>query len=216
MGIKEKLESARKLRHRHFELGQKALDADSGKLLPVDIYITAALNRSVCILKAFIDLIEQKNIVAAAPLIRLQVDNACRLFAGTLVSDPHDFVVRILEGVQIRKQKDRSGRRMTDRYLIDQFSKLYPWANSVYTETSGYVHLSEKHFFHSMRAEGKEATFTLKISDEDAFISEDVYVEAISAFHAATEAVFELVEGWIFTKENPEIAAKELTARLGK
>jgi hypothetical protein len=46
-----------------------------------DMYIIAAMKRSLCLLRGFADLVESRNYVAAAPLVRLQMDNALRVAA---------------------------------------------------------------------------------------------------------------------------------------
>lgn len=46
-----------------------------------DLLAVAALNRAMCLLRAFCDLTEKENSVAAAPLARLQLDTSLRLAA---------------------------------------------------------------------------------------------------------------------------------------
>jgi len=57
---------------------------------------------------------------------------------------------------------------MTDRFLVDEFSKEYKWIKSVYKNTSGYIHLSDKHMLINItELDSKQRTTTSKISDED-------------------------------------------------
>jgi hypothetical protein len=162
----------------------------------------------------FVELIESRNFIAAAPLIRLQLDNCLRLSAGTLVKDPHKFAMNVLEGVPIKKQKDMSNEKMTDAYLVKMLSKRYSWIDEVYKNTSGYVHLSEKHIFNAMRAGNKDASFELKITDKDVFVTEDVYLGAIFDFQRSSDVLFDYVYAWAYTKEYPEKAAEQIQKQV--
>ena len=105
MMISNALEHLGKYREKHFEMGDRVILADGGNLYPFDILVVATLNRSLCLLKGFIELIQARNFVAAAPLIRLQLDNSLRLSAATLVSDPHEFAMNVLKGGLSKNKK---------------------------------------------------------------------------------------------------------------
>jgi hypothetical protein len=206
----------RSRREKHFELGRRIIEAFGGALYGFDILAIASLNRSVSLLSAFCHLIEVRNFISAAPLIRLQLDNAMRLCAANLAADPHEFTVQVMEGAPIKKLKDRSGHLLTDTYLVQSLARRHPWVTSVYDNTSGYIHLSEKHIFNALAvAEGKERSLNMKISDRDEFLSDETYLQAIEAFGAATDVVFEYLEGWAYTKANPQEVAAILRKRKG-
>jgi hypothetical protein len=208
MTITSELDQLRKYREKHFELGSRFIEAGGGDFFPLDILFVAALNRSLCLLKAFIELIQSNNLIAAAPLIRLQLDNCLRISATTRVEDPHGFAISILEGKSIKKQRDISKKLMTDSYLLGKLATRYPWMPDLYDYTSGYIHLSEKHIFNAIQASDKEYSLNLKITDKDVYISDEVYLGAIYAFRRSTDALFDYVQGWIYTKENPEESKK--------
>ena len=75
----------------------------------------------------------------------------------------------------------------------------------VYKNSSGYVHLSEKHIFNCLTIAKEVGPFQMKISDEDSFFPDCIYIEAIEAFTAATNILLKFAHGWAFTKANPEI-----------
>jgi hypothetical protein len=208
MTTSDELNQLREYREMHFELGAQVIEAKGGAFYPLDILMVAALNRSLCLLKGFIELMKSKNLLAAAPLIRLQLDNCLRLSAATRVTEPHRFAINILEGKPVKKQRDVSDQFMTDSYLVRKLAKRYPWMPELYDNTSGYIHLSERHIFNAMQAGDKDYTLNLKITDADAFVTEEVYLGAILDFRRSTDALFDYVRGWIFTKENPEIVAE--------
>lgn len=214
MSVDDALRRYEQYRDSHFELGKAIGSAYGGALYPLDLLMFAAINRSLCLLRGFVTLIQAKNFIAAAPLIRMQLDNCLRLFAATLVTDPHALSIKILEGIPIRRMHDKSGKLMTDKYLADEFTRRYAWVKTLYEDTSAYVHLSEKHFFNAMKATGGDGKLIFKITDKDEFVTEELYLEAIDSFLATTDVLFEYVSSWIYTKNNPEKVAAELRAQI--
>ena len=195
-------------RELHFELGERVLKADDSAVYPLDLLIIASLNRSLCLLKGFIYLLEDKNFIAAAPLLRLQIDNCLRISAGTLVNKPHEFAIKILEGNHVRKMFDKDGHKMTDRYLLENLSRDNPWIINVYEQTSGYIHLSEKHIFNAINTGKEERVLSMKITDEDAFIPNEVYEDTVENFTLATDLLFRFIGSWAFTKDDPKKTAE--------
>jgi hypothetical protein len=212
--IVKRVEKLRQLRNDHIEMGKLILSAHGGDLYGFDLLAVATLNRSMCLLKGFCDLLVSENFVAAAPLVRLQLDNCLRFFTGWLVPAPHDFAYQILDGKQVKNLLDQEGKKMTDRYLVEKFSeKEDARFLALYTQTSGYVHLSNKHMFNAMGHVSKEGNFRLKITDKDAFVSTELYLEAINSFAAVTKKLLKYMYGWACTKENPEITEKHAGKR---
>lgn len=208
--ISNNIRNLLELRNNHFEMGKLILSAHGGDLYGFDLLAVATLNRSICLLKGFCDLLILENFVAAAPLVRLQLDNCLRFFAGWLVIDPHDYALQILAGKQVNKLNDKDGNRMTDRFLIEKFSiKEDPRFLTLYTHTSGYVHLSNKHMFNAMKSESNEGNVRLKITDKDAFVSNELYLEAIDSFTSVTKKILDYMNGWAQTKENPELTKNQ-------
>jgi len=182
----------------HQELGRSLL---IGKLCIVDLFTAGVLNRSLSISSAFKTLLEAHNFIAAAPLIRLQLDSALRFYAVFIVNKPKEFCMEVLRGTPIRELKDKTGKKLSDKHLIksltedERLSIDRSWVKSVYKQTSGYIHLSEKHFHNCIRA-SSGGDIDIAISDFDAFISDDIRLEAIDAFMEITKLVLELVGYW--------------------
>lgn len=193
---------------KHLTLSKDMLEAYDNAIYPLDLLASAALHRSINLISGFCMLIEEENFVSAAALLRLQIDNCLRFFAAFIVDNPHEFVINIFKGEHIYKQKDKDGNQMTDSYLVEKLSELEPWVGNVYKQTSGYIHLSDKHIFHvlsvSKSSFNDSISGILKIGKGSSFISEKYYLEAIAAFKAATDLFLKYVEGWIYTKDNPE------------
>lgn len=199
--VDELLLELRNYKQKHEALFKAVFYADENRFGMMDMLISATLNRSLCLIRGFCDLLGSMNFVAAVPLLRLQIDNCMRLAAAWFVDDPHHFALEILNGTPVRKQKDRSGKLMVDKYLLGKLAEEYPWASKVYGNTSGYIHLSEKHFFNAMHIDSeKDGTVITKLSDYDEFVPEQSYVEVIEAFKAITDILLEYVYGWACTK----------------
>ncbi len=206
--LSTKLELLKDYEKKHLDLAHKMLMAYKGAIYPVDLLALGVLKRSMALLIGFRGLIKSKNFICAAPLIRLQLDNCLRFYATHLVDDPHKFVLSVLSGIEIRKLKDRNGKKMTDRYLVEHLSQEFPWMKRVYKETSGFIHLSDKHILSIFRNPQDNRKIEILISSTDEDIPLKFYHEAIDAFMAITEIVIWLIEGWIFTKDNPKLTEK--------
>jgi hypothetical protein len=189
------------LKDDHARIGKETMEK---VLYPLDFLAFAVLNRSLCLTSGFVTLIGANNLTAAAPLVRLQLDNALRFFASTLVDEPHAFAMKVLGGTRIDKLKDRSGQRLRDAYLVEVLSAHHPWITLVYKETSGFVHLSEKHIFNSMKVTDKEEhRILMKISDRDEFAPESAYLEAVDVFTKATKVALDLASAWARQRNKP-------------
>ncbi len=194
----------------HLEAGLQMAKAAGGALYPLDLLAQAVLNRSTNLIPAFVYLIESQNFIAAAPLLRLQIDNCIRFHGAWLVNDPHAFASAVLRGDHIRRLKDKNGNPMTDRSLLESFAKKFPWVTKVYERTSGYIHLSDAHvgnlFVGSSATE--EGTAEFKWGRGDNFPDASLYMEAVEAFIAATDAMFYYITGWVKTKQGERGEAK--------
>jgi len=198
----------------HLEKGKKLLEEYEGIIYPLDMYAVAALNRSLNLLHGIYLMIGARNIICAAPLLRMQIDNCLRFYASFIVPDPHNFALDVLSGKRIDKMHDQNCNKMTDYYLRKKMSEEYPWISSVYEKTSSYVHFSDKHIRNAVRmASGEENVLEFSISLGDKHIPDDLYVELMEAFIATTDVFFEYIDGWIYTKNNPEEVAEKKRLR---
>jgi len=204
------LNNLEKLNYEHLEQGKAIGKAFGGAFYPFDILSFAVLNRSTSLTSGFITLMRKGNFIAAAPLIRIQLDNFLRYAAGWLVTDPHKFAVKILSGEHIRNIKTKEGKKMKDCFLVDEFSKEYKWIKSVYENTSGYIHLSDKHMLINItELDSKQRAATYKISDKDEHMPEKFKVEAVMAFTEITKLVLHRAYSWRCTKDNPQALRKQ-------
>ncbi len=169
-------------------------------LLMHDFFVTAVLNRTLQLLHGTHLLIKNRQFLCAAPLLRLQIDNALRLYASSLVASSADFTSRVMDGERIDRMKTMEGEKMTDKFLVESLSKVFEasYLPAVYEHTSGYVHLSGSHIFRSVSSsgEGESKGFLFRITRSDEHVSEELWLELIGAFKAVTIIVLRLVGGW--------------------
>ncbi|MCC6425701.1 MAG: hypothetical protein IT435_02650 [Phycisphaerales bacterium] len=164
-------------------------------------------------------MIEDRNLVCAGGLLRMQLDTALRFHAAWLVEDCHEFACEVLQGTRIDKLTDRSGKRLHDFYLVECMSGEdgCDWISRVYRETSGYVHLSDKHLFQTFTSvDEDERTVEVKIGATDHEWPEEIYLEVVDAFLAATRLFVKYLQGWEVTKQNPQEIARLREKRQAK
>ena len=175
-------------------------------LFPLDMLEVGVINRSLSLLTGFATLIRTDNYIAAAHLARPHLDNFLRFYASWLVDNPHDFAMDIFRGIRIDKMKDRDGNLLRDSYLVEVASKEYPWMQNVYKEASGFIHLSRKHVFTSTSIKDKEeSTVEFRIGKQDKYVPEESKIEAVECMIEITKCIIKLLEGWIWTKRNPDM-----------
>jgi|SRR5271166_1571548 len=201
--VKTALEKLASLESEQLEACRRMYITYGSALYPLDLLATAALNRSLAQCSGFRALIEARNYICAASILRLQIDTALRFFAAFLVDNPHEFAGSVLKGTHVDKLKDQNGKPMRDAYLLSCLPVKFSWVKEVYKKTSGYIHLSGEHISQTLESLNEEEhTVCIKVSATDKELSEKVYCEVIEAFCAATEMFLYYVEGWIFTKDN--------------
>jgi hypothetical protein len=116
--IRKQIAELRARHGEHLILGSAFLGSKGSALYKLDVLAIAVLDRSLALLRGFCDLVEGRNMIAAAPLLRCQLDNGLRFLAPSLVADPHDFAEKVARGIAVRKIKDRGGKLMVDSYLV--------------------------------------------------------------------------------------------------
>ncbi len=202
------------LRQAHLDEGMAVTKAFADAVYPFDLLTYAVLNRSMSLTSGFVTLLRSDNCLAAMTLIRPQLDNFLRYAAGWLVTDPHAFATEILRGTPVKKQKTAGGAFMTDRFLIDHFKKEHRWIDQVYHETSGFIHLSEKHMLMNVtEADAEKRTATFSISDQHSHVPPQIRAEAIMCFAEITNLVLHRVYSWRYTKKNPAGRARKEPAK---
>lgn len=207
--IQEGIAKIKSLERKNLALAEKMLLAYNGTFYSLDMLALAALNRSLSQCAGFRKMIYLRNFICAAPMIRMQLDSAMKMYAAFIVDNPHTFAENVFRGFPVRNQKDKYGKKMTDANLIEYLSKDYNWIKNVYKQTSGYIHLSEKHIANTHRSfDSKTRSVEHIVASNQNFLPKEIFIEAINGFVACTDILFKYIEGWIFTKEYPELVEK--------
>ena len=118
-----------------------------GFFAPIDLYIDAILKRAMVINDAYIRLAKTNNYIAAAPYIRMQMDNCINLGAGALVKDVLAYINHFLSGKELYKFKDERKNSLYEKYIVQEMNKRYGSFKHAYEHYNMEVHLSVGHFF---------------------------------------------------------------------
>lgn len=199
--VESKLSELEGFRRRLFDLGKEMFEPGKVGLYQLDLLATAVMDRGLSLIFGFTSQIRANNFTCAAPLVRMHLDNVLRFYAAYISDDCHEFTMKVFKGEHIRNLKDRDGKKMTDRYLVEKMSIEHPWMQKVYETTSGYVHLSNTHIFNSSRLKDFEkGIIEFSISEQDRWLTKDSKIEATECMIEITEVLYSYLAGWSQTK----------------
>lgn len=202
--LEEALEHLEEQSKIHLQLTMDMLSADSGQMYPLDLLALSASKRSMSLINGFVSMIKARNFICAAPLIRLQLDNSLRFYAAFLVDEPHELAKAFIDGESIRNFKEiGSKEKLTDRILVDRLSIHHAWIKEAYKQASGYIHLSEKHFFNVIGRKAGDDKLSLIASEKDHFITDLTRFEAVIMMIKSTTVFLWILNSWKLTKETP-------------
>lgn len=196
-------------RKKLLKLGMAMMKAYDGAMYPVDLLAIGALKRTISTIAGIKQLIQDANMICARTLVRTQIDTAIRFYSVFIVDDPHSHSLEILSGKQINQMKDSSGKQMRDAYLVEKISEEYPWVSTVYKNLSGYIHFSDSHLFSPVQhVDDETGSMKFAIQAEDTKFPEFSWVEVVDCLNESIDIFIKYLEGWIFTKDNPELIAQ--------
>jgi hypothetical protein len=211
------LEDLSALSKEHETVGQALFNACNAEVFPCDALVFAALDRSLGLIRGFKLLMENGGYSSAVALVRMQLDSSLRLYGVISSGDAHLFAERVMHGVPLRDLKDKAGKKLTDRRLVDEFKKLAPWVDDLYNHCSGYIHLSSSHiaYFLGRSEPTPDGQQTFAIGDEDEHVPEVGKQRMNQAFTATTKALLKLAKAWIEVREThgPNEQLKSIYAR---
>lgn len=189
------------LQKEFIESSKRFIEAGNKKLYTLDFFASAVNNRAISLTNAFVTLAKDKNYLTAVSLIRLQLDNALRFFASTLVSDSNDFVIHFLDGKAIKDYTDVHGKKLSDNYLAKKLEAYFSGTQKLYNDTCGFIHLSDRHFFPTIANFEKESRkIGIQIGSYDSFEFEEK-VDFARTMLEVSKLVLIVVEQWRHEKE---------------
>ena len=144
-----KIEELRKLR----ECGKTIAAGIIGQsLLKEDFFFCAATDRCMHLIDGFSYMLQERNLTCAGALLRLQLDNCMRTYAAFIAADKDAVIDCVISGNRIDKQKSKDGNLLKDVYLKNELSKLDTGFSTVYNNTSGYIHFSDRAFYQTVKS----------------------------------------------------------------
>jgi len=149
----------------HLDIALAMMKAEGGAIYYTDLFFVSLLNFSYNLSSEILRFTKEKNILVAALLLRMQVENLLKTYyLSRLKEKERDKIIKeLLNGKQFDKIKDNDNKRLTNARLLEHASKK--WLSRVYKDTCKFTHFSERHFF----------IHTKKIADKsDAFVVETV------------------------------------------
>lgn len=147
--LSPKIEELRKLR----ENGKSIAAGIIGQsLLKEDFFFCAATDRCMHLIDGFSSMLQERNLTCAGALLRLQLDNCMRTYAAFIAADKDAVIDCVISGSRIDKQKSNDGNLLKDVYLKNELSKLDTGFSTVYDNTSGYIHFSDRAFYQTVKS----------------------------------------------------------------
>ncbi|MBU2119972.1 MAG: hypothetical protein KJ999_05990 [Gammaproteobacteria bacterium] len=184
------------------EAGRRLLTTCEHRVLfPCDELMASMLNRASWQLCGLLALIEQKNFLVAAALVRLQLDNVLRFNGVMRHNDPHGVALQLRQGEELWKIKGVDGLPMNDanlkKLLDDQ------WFNEIYKRSSDYVHFSNRHVDHFfyMADRNEDGSSSFFIGPPRDYIPPEAFDEIATIFLEIGEKTLECAEQWIAGRE---------------
>jgi hypothetical protein len=174
------------------------------KLWSGDQLVFAALNRVNALVEGFDTLWGAGNYLAAAPLVRLQLDNGLRTFGLMMTNEPHATAKRMLAGARLDTLNDRRGKRLTDSHIASELDGLRPGVRNVYNLFSGHVHLSQEAFRRTWDVPDSSgaAAVQFSVGDPSGFVETEEWLNLKSAFEFATEVALDVIRIWAETSKS--------------
>ena len=185
------------------EITEKAQDSISrqSSFSHSDMYVLGALKRTLAQCEGFQLLIGARNFSCSAAILRIQIDTSMRISALRFVDDRNALCEKLLDGKALNKQKSSEGEKLTDAYLRKKLAPEYPWLDEVYKQTSGFIHLSMRHFFSSIaRSDDETRMVYLQITGNDPKRPESDYYEIVDTFFEATKVAGTVILGFLLAR----------------
>ena len=115
----------------------------NGDFTAWNLYLAASCGQTVRLIDGAQLMLEGRNVVCAAVLLRTMIGVCLRTFAIFTVDEPNVFLEDVfLKGGRVDKHKDKKGENLTDGRLEGLLSDFDSRVKDAYDETSGYIHYS--------------------------------------------------------------------------
>lgn len=172
-----------------------------GAAIPdIEWYALAAIKKTASLSHAFCTLVRTKNTLAAAALVRLQLDTAMRMFGLTQVEDIETVGTWLMNDNSYRKLKAGTGEALSDAFLHRILDEKYPGLSEAYKAASGYVHLSGQHIKTGLWSQEGSSILFFNLKGTDDARPDEWFADIIDAFDQATRLTAELIAEFRLTR----------------
>jgi hypothetical protein len=182
------------------------LRAGGGEIFPVDLFFGGVAERSLNLVYGFAATFDAWNLVCAAPLVRLQIDNLIRVSYVARHREPHRMAMELFDK-DFRDVKDDKGKWLGDARLVKLANRHHDWIKPVYDAANGWVHLSPRQLLSTwdMSADEGECVRTLRGSIRQVVddYPEKFLGEVLGAILEATSEIIAYMGIWEYKKEHP-------------
>jgi hypothetical protein len=183
----------------------KQLSMISSNIYLFDIFLIAALNRTINISKAYVSLIRDGNFIAAAPLVRINIDTLLRLYASTISEyDRNTFALNVLKGKLIKEFKIKGTRKMMrDSVLCTELSNIkgMDWVSDIYRAGSSFIHMEKSHIISSLKFDNEqEMLLHMTIGFHDKFIPDSEKYGSAMWMNKIIDSIVEQAQLWMLEK----------------
>lgn len=181
------------------------LSTISNNIETFDFLLIGALNRTINISKAYTTLIRDNNFIAAAPLIRLNIDTLLRLYASMISEhDRNTFASKVMNGDLIKKMKLKGTKRdLRDDTLYLELSKVegMEWVKDIYLAGNSFVHLEKSHIFSSLKVTDElNGTILMSMGFHDGFIPENEKLHSAIWMNKIIDNIILQAQFWMLEK----------------
>ena len=172
-----------------------------GCFAPIDFYVDTVLKRAMVINGAYVKLAKANNYIAAAPYIRMQMDNCINLGAGAMVKDILAYINHFLSGKELYKFKDKRKNSLYEKYIVQEMNKRYGSFKQAYEHYNMEVHLSVGHFF---MAHYMDENNSMKLTLEHGYYhkEEEILAHNKNIYLVNNVLIDVLLEYWLPIKKN--------------
>lgn len=200
-GIRSALNELANGRKRLVITTRSLVEACEESIFPADLYFVAACNRALQNLDAFAMAMKADQYSTAMVLLRVQMDSLLRCFAITQTNDPHQTAFRVGTGKRLNELKDKHGCKLSDNRIVKLAIQqgASEALESLYHETSGYVHMSDyafKSLLAKTRAMGSGEQYRLHIGSTDPDVPAAEKIKQVKIFGQMTLLLTESSKSW--------------------
>ncbi|MCD6540212.1 MAG: hypothetical protein J7K37_05910 [Candidatus Omnitrophica bacterium] len=145
--IKKLVSDIEKLIKLHLHIAFAMMKAEGGAIYLTDLFFISLLNLSYNLSIEILRFAKEKNILVAAPLLRMQIENLLKTYYLSHLKEKErdKIIIELLKGKRFDEIKDNNNKRLTNARLLKYISEK--WLTKAYEDTCKFIHFSERHFF---------------------------------------------------------------------